>query len=128
MNKTTPKPIRLPCCNRMVDKIDARMGFAPDHLLETAASLPAGKLNKIRTGKQHMRAYEIWQISQSLKIPVHYLLDDDLTTIDEQEKASLDIPAVIIPVPATGRNGANKPPVREPKNAPRRKPRKLRDK
>ena|ERR1700677_2472787 len=95
MNKTTPTPIPLRSCNRMVDKIDGRLDSRPDKWLEERAKLPTNKINKIRTGKQYMRADEIWRIAQALNVPVQWLLDDELIKLDVESRVSLDVPAAV---------------------------------
>jgi len=109
----------------MVDKIDAQLDSRPDKWLEERAKLPTNKLNKIRTGKQFMRADEIWRISKALKVPVSWLLDD-AATLEVEGHASLDVPAVVVLESFESKRGANsgnEPVVGKTKHSPRSKQR-----
>lgn len=107
----------------MVDKIDGRLDSRPDNWLEQRASLPTNKLNKIRTGKQYMRADEIWRISKALKVPVGWLLDD-AATLEPEGHPTLDVPAAVnVPNGGAERrtDSSDEPAVRKSKYRPARK-------
>ena len=124
MNKTPATPKHLPSCNRMLDKIDARQGYMPDRALEEAASLPRNKMNKIRTGRQYMRADELWRVARALRVPVEWLLNDDLTTVDLDARiGGSDIPAAVRldgDGANAGTDSGHKPKIRKPKKSPSR--------
>jgi hypothetical protein len=124
MSKTTPKPKQLPSCNRMMEKIDAVLRWQPDWVLERDAHIPKGKLAKIRTGLQFMRADEIWRISQALDVPVSFLLDDDAAVITQPPRASTDAAGAILVNDGTNQRRADstdEPNVSKAVHPPRRK-------
>lgn len=106
----------------MVDKIDNLLDGRADHWLESRAKLPKNKINKIRTGKQYMRADEMWRISKALNVPVEWLLNDQMKASELITSTSIDVPAahniVDMDVVEGRGNGSHKPEVRKPKHRP----------
>ena len=83
--------------------------------------MPKNKLNKIRNGKQFMRADEIWRISIVLKTSVSWLLNDDAKP--EQKPLGLDVDAtwVLDSRADQGADSSDDAPILEAKHRPRGK-------
>ncbi len=82
--------------------------------------MPKNKLNKIRNGKQFMRADEIWRISRALNVSSDYLLDDEQKDKPNriQPLSDIDVSLPWHDNPSGKTDGRNKPKIRKSKDAP----------